>query len=32
MLVEFPSVVDTVRCAVETQRGMIDGNADLPRR
>src|SRR5215472_252220 len=30
MLVEFPSVVDTVRCAVETQRGMIDGNADLP--
>jgi class 3 adenylate cyclase len=30
MLAEFPSVVDAVRCAVETQRGMIDRNAGVP--
>jgi TolB-like protein/class 3 adenylate cyclase len=30
MLVEFVSVVDAVRCAVEIQRGMLERNADLP--
>src|ERR1700692_24536 len=30
MLVEFPSVVDAVRCAAEMQRAMIDRNADEP--
>ena len=30
-LVEFASVVDAVRCAVEVQRGMIERNADVPR-
>src|SRR5215472_15005640 len=30
MLVEFPSVVDTVRCAVEIQRAMIDRSAEIP--
>ena len=29
MLVEFPSVVDAVRCAVEVQRGMIEREAGL---
>jgi TolB-like protein/class 3 adenylate cyclase/Tfp pilus assembly protein PilF len=28
MLVEFSSVVDAVRCAVEIQRAMVDGNAE----
>ncbi len=30
MLVEFASAVETVRCAVDVQRGMIDRNADVP--
>src|SRR5262245_25273048 len=30
LLVEFASVVDAVRCAVEVQRGMAARNADVP--
>src|SRR5262245_59971574 len=30
MLVEFASVVDALRCAVEVQRGMVERNADVP--
>jgi adenylate cyclase len=30
MLVEFPSVVDAVRCAVEVQRGMVERSAAIP--
>ena len=30
MLVEFVSVVDAVRCAVEIQRGMLGRNVDVP--
>jgi adenylate cyclase len=30
MLVEFASVVDAVRCAVESQRGMAERNAEVP--
>jgi len=30
MLVEFGSVVDSIRCAVEIQRAMIDRNVDTP--
>ena len=29
-LIEFRSVVDAVRCAIEVQNGMIERNADLP--
>ena len=31
MLVEFSSVVDALRCAVEIQRGMVERNADVPQ-
>ena len=31
LLVEFASVVDAVRCAVEVRRGMIERNADVPQ-
>jgi len=30
VLIEFPSVVDAVRCAVEMQRGMTGRNAEIP--
>jgi adenylate cyclase len=30
LLVEFASVVDAVRCAVEVQRAMVERHADLP--
>jgi TolB-like protein/class 3 adenylate cyclase len=30
LLVEFPSVVDAVRCAVDVQRGMVEQNAAIP--
>jgi adenylate cyclase len=30
LLVEFPSVVDAVRCAVDVQRAMLDRNAEIP--
>src|ERR1700720_3099241 len=30
LLIEFPSVVDGVRCAAEVQRAMIDREASIP--
>jgi adenylate cyclase len=30
-LIEFRSVVDTVRCAIEVQNGMVERNAGLPQ-
>src|SRR6202158_813450 len=30
LLLEFPSVVDAVRCAVDVQRGMAERNAHVP--
>jgi TolB-like protein/class 3 adenylate cyclase/Tfp pilus assembly protein PilF len=30
MLIEFPSVVDAVHCAIEVQQGMAARNADVP--
>jgi TolB-like protein/class 3 adenylate cyclase/Flp pilus assembly protein TadD len=30
MLVEFPSVIDAVQCALEVQRGMAERNAGIP--
>ena len=30
LLIEFASVVDAVRCAVEVQRAMAERNADVP--
>ena len=30
LMAEFSSVVDAVKCAVETQKGMIKRNAELP--
>ncbi|MDE5458771.1 adenylate/guanylate cyclase domain-containing protein [Bradyrhizobium sp. CSA112] len=31
ILIEFPSVVDAVRCAIEVQQGMVDRNANVPQ-
>src|SRR5436305_592040 len=32
ILIEFLSVVDAVRCAIELQEGMLERNADLPQQ
>jgi adenylate cyclase len=31
ILIEFPSVVDAVRCAIEVQKGMVERNTDVPQ-
>src|SRR5258708_11088424 len=31
ILIEFPSVVGAVRCAIEIQQGMVERNADVPQ-
>jgi TolB-like protein/class 3 adenylate cyclase/tetratricopeptide (TPR) repeat protein len=31
ILIEFPSVVDAVRCAIDVQRGMVERAADKPQ-
>ena len=31
LLLEFPSVVEAVRCAVEVQHGMVKRNAEVPK-
>ncbi len=31
ILIEFPSVVDAIRCAIEVQQGMVERNADVPQ-
>src|SRR6266571_3313389 len=31
ILIEFLSVVDAVRCAIEVQQGMVERNADMPQ-
>ena len=31
ILMEFPSIVDAVRCAIEVQQGMVERNADVPQ-
>ena len=31
ILIEFPSVVDAVRCAIDVQHGMLERNADVPQ-
>ena len=30
ILIEFPSVVDAIRCAIEVQKGMLERNAKVP--
>ena len=32
VLIEFRSVVDAVRCAIEVQNGMVERNAGLPTK
>src|SRR5437867_1646877 len=31
LLLDFPSVVDAVRCVVDVQRGMVERNSNVPR-